>query len=243
MKRSTTLRGWVPRIGELVWQTMYSPQRPAPDSTITERIEHGRVYMARRLQVVVAVVPDYEGSGLTRWVTRKPGPNQGAAHHSHTESDWCVLESVTAAEATETARNTRPDTPDMLPLFAVGAAGGAMTPEEAAWVRKHVATEPHWGHTMRKGTCDSPPGPCVPCSDVIVPRRHEDCEHGKPLPEAYLQLRRGPGYGTSKTWAPVWLADRVCRRICSCDCRRDPWERSETGPDGAEQPSLFAGVA
>lgn len=118
--RRSTLTGWVPRIGEYVWQQMYSPQHPTLDSTITERIEHGRTYMDRMLQIVVAIVPDYEGRGHTRWVTRKPGPNLGPAHHSHTQSDWCVLESVTPAEQAEIERqNAGPDTPDMLPLFTL----------------------------------------------------------------------------------------------------------------------------
>lgn len=114
-----------------------------------------------------------------------------------------------------------------------------MTPDEARWVRENVAAEPRWGHPARWGACDLPAGPCTPCWDRITPATH-DCEHGKPLPEAYLSVRRGAGY--SSLSVPVWLADRVCRRACSCGCRGDVWAIPETG-DGAVQPSLFAEVA
>lgn len=131
--RRSTLTGWVPRIGEYVWQQMYSPQHPANDSTITERIEHGSLYMDRRLQVVVDVVPNYEGrKGHTRWQTRKPGRDLGPAHHSHTENDWCVLESATPAEVADAVRNARPDRAD--PWTEPETHGAAVQPSLFAGV-------------------------------------------------------------------------------------------------------------
>lgn len=114
-----------------------------------------------------------------------------------------------------------------------------MTPAEAQWVRDNVENGPYWGHAARWGTCDTPPGPCVPCWDHVTSPTHE-CEHGRPLPEARLQVRRGSGPYSSIS-VPVWLADRICRVRCSCACRvTDPWAEPEAF--GAAQPSLFAEV-
>lgn len=120
----STLTGWQPRVGDLVWQQMYSPQRPAVDSTIEERISAGATYGDRRRMIVTRVVPDFNVPGLTRWCMRKPGRDLGPAHWSYVESDWCVLEPVTLAEALEAERDAA-DAPEMLPLFDLTDTGTA----------------------------------------------------------------------------------------------------------------------
>ena len=78
------------------------------------------------------------------------------------------------------------------------------------------------------------PGPCLGCCSGAGPHR---CTDGDPLPEGGLI---SPDRGLL---AYVWLADRVCRRRCTCVCATgDPWAEPEPGPEGAVQPSLFAGV-
>lgn len=90
---TSTLDGWQPAPGDIVWQQMWSPVTPRHDSTIEERIAHGVKYKRRRRMEVVAVVRDYE-LGLDRWILRPADPKdrRGEFHHSIVESDWCVLE-------------------------------------------------------------------------------------------------------------------------------------------------------
>lgn len=126
----STLTGWQPSVGDLVWQQMYSPQHPAHDSTITERIEHGRTYCARRLMRLHGIRPDFRGQGVTRWFLMDPwrpvatGFPTGREGPSWVESDWCVLESVTLAEALAAERaqalavaKPAPRLPGEVPLF------------------------------------------------------------------------------------------------------------------------------
>jgi hypothetical protein len=94
----STLTGWTPAVGDLVWVQMYSPQLPEVDSTIEERIAHGKTYMDRRLMIVMAVHPDHPRVGVTRWSTRKPGPDKGPAYWSGCDSDCCVLEDASSEE-------------------------------------------------------------------------------------------------------------------------------------------------
>jgi hypothetical protein len=47
-------------VGDVVWQQMYSPQHPAWDSTLTERIASGKTYGDRREMRVLGIWP-YEG--------------------------------------------------------------------------------------------------------------------------------------------------------------------------------------
>lgn len=99
--RRSTLHGWEPRVGDLVWVQMYSPQHPEIDSTIEERIAHGKTYLERRLMIVTAVHPDHPRPGLTCWSTRKPGRDLGPAYWSGCDSDCCVLEEATEDETGE----------------------------------------------------------------------------------------------------------------------------------------------
>ena len=97
--RSSTLDGWLPEIGGLVWMQMYDPQRPAYDSTIEERIAADvDTYGSRILTRVLGLVRDHDGRpGITRFHTKDDGcgpglfPSRGHGE-SWTESDWCVLE-------------------------------------------------------------------------------------------------------------------------------------------------------
>lgn len=108
-----TLDGYDPVPGDdLVWQQMYSPQLPAWDSSITERIQRGQTYGHRRLMEVVEVFPYYchgipaggrttsRARPLTRWMLRPADPQQrgGDFPYSLVENDWCVLELVDPAE-------------------------------------------------------------------------------------------------------------------------------------------------
>lgn len=92
----STLHGWLPTVGSLVWQQMYDPQRPKHDSSIEERIAAGAgFYGKRRLMRVHSVTPDSHGPGIHRFALGEPdrhGPT------SWTESDWCVLEDAAAEE-------------------------------------------------------------------------------------------------------------------------------------------------
>jgi hypothetical protein len=104
-----TLDGWLPEPGSYVWQQMYSPQIPAPDSTIYQRIQKGQTYGPRRLMRVLRIVPnDPQHSGLDRYyliaadhkyterTIARLMENLGALGDwpdgmSATESDWAVL--------------------------------------------------------------------------------------------------------------------------------------------------------
>lgn len=100
------------QVGDLVYRQMYSPVDPAPDSTIEERIKHGRLYGPRRLMRVAGVSENYDkteyarsmGADLpvkhtTRWWLVDPDRPNDDSKMSWVESDWAVLES--AVEDTE----------------------------------------------------------------------------------------------------------------------------------------------
>lgn len=85
-----TTTGYVPKIGDRVWQQMYCPQ---PHASITERIAHGRTYGGRRQMIVVAIVERYQETNRTRWqlLPLDPADRRGEFPWSLVESDWCVL--------------------------------------------------------------------------------------------------------------------------------------------------------
>lgn len=110
---TTTLDGYVPAPGDLVWQQMWSPQQPTPDSSIHERVAHGTPYGERRLMVVDSVTPGHDahdyarslGADLpprivTQWVLLPADPalRRRDAYLSIVEDDWCVLELVPPAD-------------------------------------------------------------------------------------------------------------------------------------------------
>lgn len=115
-----------------------------------------------------------------------------------------------------------------------------MNAEQAAWVREHA-----WTATMRKTFREVPGfyaacacqghGPCI--NTPKRPETHLTCHVGRwPLPcyETIIAVRGGLGPAAFRMpyrypapsatgWkysrlAMVWLADRVCRWACSCDC-------------------------
>lgn len=106
---TSTLDGWQPRTGQLVWETIYSPHPPG--LTLRERIATGNVYMPRMLMRVHGITPDYLGRGVTRWYLRDPDAKLGSdptncegwfpskGHGpSLVESDWAVLEDASDQE-------------------------------------------------------------------------------------------------------------------------------------------------
>lgn len=111
---SSTLRGYVPQVGDLVWQQMYSPCSPALDSTIHDRVARGDLYGERRRMVVRAVTPNYDSTAyarslgadvaprrVTRWALQDPDParcRDECRGYSWVEDDWCVLELVEPEE-------------------------------------------------------------------------------------------------------------------------------------------------
>lgn len=125
-----------------------------------------------------------------------------------------------------------------------------MAPDAAAWVRQHVWTpqmraveDVIWpGHYT---TCACQRGQCHECTRGD----HERCQPGGPvldceaviLDQAHLPVcftapyrHRTPGRRPVPTVvAQVWLADRVCRWVCSCDhtgARPAPAPEPETVP-------------
>ncbi|NEA22657.1 DUF6248 family natural product biosynthesis protein [Actinomadura bangladeshensis] len=112
-----------------------------------------------------------------------------------------------------------------------------MSPEAAAWIRDHAWTAP-----MRREDADAAPlcpcqyGPCGYC----LHGRHDTC-----INQQSWSKRRVAGYVCGRdgitpldfpepyghetdasatvphhtSIAQVWLADRVCRWVCPCDCR------------------------
>ncbi len=98
---SSTLDGWMPDVGSLVWQQMYDPQRPKHNSTIQERIAAGATYGTRFLTRVRAVTRNSDNT--VRFHTKDDGcghgmfPSRGHGD-SWTNSDWCVLESAADVE-------------------------------------------------------------------------------------------------------------------------------------------------
>ena len=111
-----------------------------------------------------------------------------------------------------------------------------MIPAEAAWVRKHA-----WNGIIRAEyrrapnvlLCGCQIGTSGPCKDGHHRLCHQECPH--PDAEAWVWTRRGhvaqfpepyehpfPWKGDRvwepNAWARLWLADRVCRWVCSCSC-------------------------
>lgn len=136
-----------------------------------------------------------------------------------------------------------------------------MTPQEAAWVREHV-----WTGAMRKTHRDVPAfftrclcqsGPSTWCQMD----RHDRCHRATDLPacEAYITnsveqvAYFGEAYGhptlSATGWhyeraAMVWLADRVCRWVCPCECGHDGRRAGMPAPRPVyEQDVLFEVVA
>lgn len=109
MTGRSTLDGYVPQVGDVVWQRLYSPTQPSPDSTIQQRVEAGPAYRSR-LMILRGIMHDYDvnaaarelGADLpprlaTRWALQDADPQQRRDEcrgFSWVESDWCVLELV-----------------------------------------------------------------------------------------------------------------------------------------------------
>lgn len=115
--------------------------------------------------------------------------------------------------------------------------GGGPTPQAAAWIRKHAWTQP-----MRKQyrevpaffrTCACQSGPTHWCGTD----RHDRCHRAEPqrttaaivcgpdgitalaFPEPYEHPTDDSATEPQHEHAAfVWLADRVCRWVCPCDC-------------------------
>lgn len=123
-----------------------------------------------------------------------------------------------------------------------------MSADAAAWVRANA-----WTPAMRRGLT-SPSNRLCACQDdhvtgwACVSGQHDRCDygqhpdyettiwrHGTVLPASLTKpMRHQPrtAFG-SRTMAMVWLADRVCRRVCSCSCH----------VPAPVQLDLFAGVS
>lgn len=99
-----------------------------------------------------------------------------------------------------------------------------MTPDQAAWVRKHVLPRTlveTQGSFLHRCACQK--GNSEPCRAG----RHGDCAHHKHA-RYYAQGQAETNFGRSYspwsvTWpgfisVDVWLADRVCAWRCPCDC-------------------------
>lgn len=112
-----------------------------------------------------------------------------------------------------------------------------MTPDAAVWVRANA-----WTDAMRRGLT-SPSNSLCACQDdrvtgwACASDQHDRCDYGEhpdfetaiwrlgtvlpaSLPEPMRHQPRTP-FG-SRTMAMVWLADRTCRRVCSCPCHTVP---------------------
>lgn len=94
----STLTGYVPKVGDHVWQQMYSPQQPHWSSTIEERVAGGITYGPRRRMIVVSA--DHGDDGTEHWVLQavEPKDRRGEWPYSSVNSDWCVLELDIEAE-------------------------------------------------------------------------------------------------------------------------------------------------
>lgn len=102
---TTTLDGYVPAPGDLVWQQMYSPCDPAWDSTLAERIASGCTYGPRRLMEVVTVTqlkPEDRANEHDRaqWLLQDadPADRRGEFPYSSVTDNWCLLEDANVAE-------------------------------------------------------------------------------------------------------------------------------------------------
>lgn len=82
------------QVGDLVYEQLWSPVEPAPDSTIEERIAHGRKYGQRRLMRLRGIIENYGRVGVTRWWLVDPDRPNDDSRMSWVESDWAVLESA-----------------------------------------------------------------------------------------------------------------------------------------------------
>lgn len=71
------------RVGDLVWQQMWSPQTPEPKT-----IKYG----PRRLMKLAGIIENHEGGGTTRWWLVDPDRPNDESRMSWVESDWCDLE-------------------------------------------------------------------------------------------------------------------------------------------------------
>lgn len=89
-----TTTGYLPQLGDHVWQQMYRPDRPTSSASISERIAQGDTYGERRQMIVVAIVPNYQDRQVTRWqlLPLDPAHRRGEFPWSLVESDWCVLQ-------------------------------------------------------------------------------------------------------------------------------------------------------
>jgi hypothetical protein len=120
-----------------------------------------------------------------------------------------------------------------------------VTPDEAAWVRANV-----WTAAMLKVETATYPGTYTQCQcqrfDCHQCQRgvHEDCmRQPRQTPEGMVADKSGvapacfaepykhitvDGPWKPTTVAQVWLADRICRWECRCDCQgkrpMSPWE-------------------
>lgn len=112
-----------------------------------------------------------------------------------------------------------------------------MADVEAAWVRDRV-----WTKAMRKTFTDVP-GHYLQCAcqgsitTYCQAGRHDRCHRAKPLrdsetwicyanhvlvlPELFKHPTNTSAVGPRRErYATVWLADRVCRWQCPCDCHQ-----------------------
>lgn len=114
----TTVEGWIPEVGALVWLQLWNPTGPHIAATIQERIATGVTYGRRRLMRVHRVSSCTGGchhaqdSGVLHFYLRHPGarfntdpssceglfPTNGVEGPSWCESDWAVLEDASAEE-------------------------------------------------------------------------------------------------------------------------------------------------
>lgn len=65
-------------------------------------------------------------------------------------------------------------------------------------------------------TCPCQWGP----SSYCLNGRHAQCRNGTPTtyPETWITDADGRVWGLAHQQVQVWLADRICRWICRCDC-------------------------
>ena len=93
------------RVGDIVWQQMYSPVYPSPNSMIEERIAAGVLYGPRRLMRLAGIIENYDSTEyvralgveseprlVTRWWLVDPEQPNEHSRMSWVDSDWCVLE-------------------------------------------------------------------------------------------------------------------------------------------------------
>lgn len=111
---TSTLDGsYEPKVGDHVWQQMYSPSKPHPGATIEERVAGGVTYGKRRRMILVAIHPDRDTTEYARslgmdvperhatgWLLQAEDPKDrtGEFPFSSVDSDWCVLEPIEDAE-------------------------------------------------------------------------------------------------------------------------------------------------